>query len=121
MWAELAEIEALLVRGLEEALRRELRIEPWTLSVRTRAGARAVAESLRGEEPLVRALISEARDHPVQDWRRRAPQLESELWPFFVARTEYLANGLALALNEPAPYPVLVWHRGRQEFTRGTG
>ena len=117
-WAELAEIEAVLAFGLEETLQRELHVAPQTLLVRARTGARLLAESLRGEEGLVRALFGRARTHPVRDWRAATPQLESTLWPFFVARTDYLANTLALALNEPAPFPLLLWHPGRHEFTR---
>lgn len=120
-WGELGEIEALLVGALEEILRRELRAEPWTLPTRSRTGARALWESLRGEEALVRALFDKARRHPVHEWRRGAPQIERTLWSFFVARTEHLANTLALALNEPAPYPPLLWHPGRREFTHRTG
>jgi hypothetical protein len=117
-WGELAEIEALLAGAVETTLRRELRVEPWTLFVRGRTGARIIVESLRGERGLVRTLFEEARTHAVREWRQGAPQLEPTLWPFFVARSDYLANTFALALDEPAPHPPLLWHPGRREFTR---
>lgn len=116
-WGELAEIETLLVRELVLALRNELRVEPWSYATRLRAGWRGVLGGLRPEAGLVAGLLRELLEHPVERWRAGAPQLEAGLWPFFSARTRYLANTFALALNEPAPHAPLIWHPGRREFT----
>jgi hypothetical protein len=115
---ELAEIEAILAADLEANLRRELRVEPWTMAMRYRAGLGAIVEALRGEEGLVGALLDRARRQPTDRWRQGAPQLEESLWPFLAGRTEHLANTLALALNQPAPFAPLLWHPGRQQFSR---
>ncbi len=117
-WQELAQIEALLSRVLAETLRHDLRVDPFTYGVRAVSMLRRIRESLRGEERLVQGLFTETRSHPVRQWREGAPQIKGELWSFFEARTEYLANTFALALNEPSPYAPLVWNPGRQEFTR---
>ncbi len=117
-WAELAEIEAILSAILEESLLRELRVAPWTLGMRYRTGFAAIGGALRGEDGLVRSLFGRARVQPTAEWRAGAPQLEGTVWPFLEARTEHLANALALALNEPAPFSTLIWHPGRQEFQR---
>lgn len=115
-WAELAEIEAHLARDLEDCLRLELHVDPWPMTVRIRAGLRGVLTALASEPRLVERLLTGAADHPVERWRRAAPQLEASLWPLFVSRTRHLANAAALALNEPQPYPALFWHANRREF-----
>ena len=115
-WAELARIETKLERDLEDTLRLELRAEPWSWWMRTQALYRGLWLGLHGEPRLVRGLFDNARTHPVEQWRQGAPQLEASLWPLFVARTHHLANILALALDEPAPFDALFWHPSRQEF-----
>ncbi len=114
-WEQLAQIEARLARDLEDTLRLELHTEAWTWLARTRAFYRGPRLGLLGEERLVRELYRSAARHPVDLWRAGAPQLEASLWRFFSARTHYLANTLALALNEPAPHPALIWNPGRRE------
>lgn len=108
-WAELAGIEALLAARLEQALARELRVEPWTWPGRVLAFWRGVAGGLAAERAFAASRLRAATEQPVEQWRAAAPQLESTLWPFFSQRTRYLANTMALALDEPAPYPPLVW------------
>ena len=115
-WAELAEIEALLARDIQDCLRLELHVDPWPMTVRIRAGLRGLATALASEPRLVERLLTEATHHPALQWRQAAPQLEASLWPLFVARTQHLANAAALALNEPQPYPALFWHAARREF-----
>jgi len=115
-WHELAVIEALLAARLATALSRELRVPPWSLAARARAGATFAARALAPETRVVRRVFERARTHPVERWRAAAPQLEGMLWPFFSARTRYLANVAALALSERAPYPPLLWHPARKEF-----
>jgi hypothetical protein len=117
-WQELGAIEAVLVQHLEAALRRELRVEPRPLATRLRMYGRGLCAGLAGERSLVTRLLRESLRSPVQAWREAAPQLEAALWPFFVARTQYLANTLALALDEPTSFSTLVWHPGRREFHR---
>ena len=118
-WAELAQIEQLLAAKLEAVLRRELRAEPWSGFARLRALARGIRGGLEGERSFARRLLEEARAHPVERWRSGTPQLEETLWPFFSARTRYLANTLALALDEPTPHRPLIWHPARREFRGG--
>lgn len=118
-WAELAEIEAVLAQHLVQALRRELRAEPLSFWGRTAAMWRGIAGAVAPERSFVARLFRSASAHPVESWRAGAPQLEADLWPFFSARTHHLANALALALNEPAPYPPLFWHPGAREFRGG--
>ena len=119
-WGELAEIEARLSALVEDVLRGDLRAEPWSLPMRYRAGFGAVVGALRGEPGLLQSLLERARSQPTSSWRRGAPQLEEGLWPFLAERTEHLANTAALALNEPAPFPPLVWHPGRGAFAKPT-
>ena len=115
-WEQLAQIEARLARDLEDTLRLELHTEAWTWLARTRAFYRGPWLGLLGEDRLVRALYHTATTHPVDLWRAGTPQLEASLWPFFSARTHYLANTLALALDEPAPHPARIWNPARQAF-----
>lgn len=115
-WLELVEIERTLGGQLERALRSDLRVEPWSALGRTRSLYRGIWDSLRGERALVVDLFGRASRDPVDAWRRGAPQLEESLWPFFTGRTHYLANTFALALDEPAPFPTVIWHPGRREF-----
>ncbi len=115
-WAELAEIELLLARRLEQALSRELRVAPWTPLDRVRTWLGGLFGGLRPESRLVGELWRATLAHPVERWRTGTPQLEESLWPFFVSRTRHLANALALAQNEPAPYPQIFWHPGRRQF-----
>jgi hypothetical protein len=116
-WAELAEIELLLVAQLQTAIRQELRAQPLTPLVQLSALWRAFRDGLMGGEArLVRRQLHAASSHPVASWRRGAPQLEPSLWPFLEARTHYLANTFALALDEPAPFPPLIWHPGSRSF-----
>ncbi len=115
-WQELAEIEDLLAQHLEAALRSELRVVPHTAFTRIRAHWRGLWGGLASERALIRRLFHESTHSQVEAWRAGAPQLEAVLWPFFVSHTQYLANTLALALDEPAPSPPLIWHPGRREF-----
>ena len=115
-WRELAEIENLLAQRLEGALQSELRVVPHTAFTRIRAHWRGLWGGLASERSLVRQLFHQTSHSQVEAWRAGAPQLESVLWPFFVSRTQYLANTLALALDEPAPSSPLIWHPGRREF-----
>jgi hypothetical protein len=115
-WSELAQIEAQLERDLADTLRLELRSEPWSWLARTRALGRGLGLGITSEAHLIRVLFERVRAHPVERWREDAPQLEASLWPLYVARTHYLANTLALALDEPAPYPALIWNPHRREF-----
>ncbi len=119
-WRELAEIEDLLAQQLEAALRNELRVAPHSAFTRMRAHWRGLWGGLASERALMRRLFHESRHSQVATWRAGAPQLEAVLWPFFAARTQYLANTLALALDEPAPAPPLIWHPGRREFRQGS-
>ena len=75
------------------------------MAVRIRAGVRGVLTALASEPRLVERLLADSARHPVEEWRRVAPQLEASLWPLFVSRTRHLANAAALALNEPQPLP----------------
>jgi hypothetical protein len=118
-WRELADIEKLLGRSLAQALRQELRVAPWTYRGRIQARWRGIVRGLANERWVVARLYQEFSQSPVESWRREVPQLETTLWPFFVARTHYGANTLALALDQPAPFPALIWHPGRQDFQRG--
>jgi hypothetical protein len=115
-WAELAAIEERLAALLTDALRRELRVEPWTFTSGLRALARTARDVALGERAQVERLLAESRTHPVEDWRAAAPGLEKPLWSLMRGRTRHLANTAALALNEPAPYPPLFWHPARGEF-----
>ena len=116
-WAELAQIEAELQDLLEHTLRLELHVEPWTGWGRVQTGISSFLSSLRGERRLLESLLEEATRHPIEHWRNDAPQLEDALWPFLSGRTRYLANMLALALDEPAPFPPLLWQPRRRQFT----
>ena len=117
-WAELASIEALLAATLEQAIQRELKTDPWTTGPWIASLARIVRNGLwGGERSLVARTFAETRSHAVESWRPQAPQLEASLWPFFVDRTRYLANNMALALDERTPYPPLVWNPRRQAFS----
>ncbi len=116
-WKELAMIEALLSRRLEQALMRELHVEPWSSIRQARASIGGLVDGLRSEDAIVRRIAGAAARHPVEQWRQGAPQLEEALWPFFCARTRYLANTMALAIDEPAPHPPLVWNPGRGDFS----
>ena len=116
-WAELGGIEALLCERLVEALRRELRAEPWGTFGQASALLRGISTGLSPERSLLDRLCRKASANPVELWRAGAPQLEATLWPFFSARTRYLANTTALALNQPSPFPPLIWHPGRREFS----
>jgi hypothetical protein len=115
-WRELGEIEALLVESIVEALSCELRAEPWTRFARLRARGRGLLKALAGERGVIERLCREFTHSPVEGWRRATPQLEATVWPFFVARTHYGANTFSLALDQPAPFPPLIWHPGRREF-----
>jgi hypothetical protein len=117
-WSELAEIEAELTRRLEHALRRELRADPWPVPARLHCWLRAQRDIWSGERATLLRQLREASALPLGRWRAGAPQLESALWPFFEQRTHHLANTLALALGEPAPFPAIIWHPGRREFRR---
>ncbi len=116
-WAELAQIEAELQDILEHTLRLELHVEPWTAWGRTAVGVGSFVASLTSERRLLTRLFGAAAHHPVERWRIGVPQLEDALWPFLSGRTRYLANTLALALNEPAPFAQLIWHPRRRQFT----
>ncbi len=116
-WAELAQIEVELKDILEHTLRLELHVEPWTAWGRTAVAIGSFVDSLAGERRLLTRLFGAAAHHPVERWRAGVPQLEDALWPFLSGRTRYLANTLALALNEPAPFSQLIWHPRRREFT----
>lgn len=120
-WHELSEIETLLAQHIEKTLRGELRVEPRSALTTLRAHWRALRGGLAAERSLARRLFRENTGSRVQSWREQAPQLEHVLWPFFVARTQHLANTFALALNEPAPSPPLIWHPGRREFRQQPG
>jgi hypothetical protein len=115
-WSELAQIEQLLVPRLEQALRRELRVEPWPFPSTLQASLLGFWRALAPEAMIARRLYLNAASGAVDRWRTGAPQLEGVVWPFWVERTHYLANTLALALNEPAPYGVLMWHPRLREF-----
>ena len=115
-WNELAEIEAQLAPLLHAALQRELRTEPRPALARVHAWLRGERDSWSGERTLIGRQLREACSWPVAAWRAGNPQLETGLWPFFQGRTQHLANQMALALHEPAPYPAIVWHSGRREF-----
>ncbi len=115
-WAELAEIEARFARDLADTVRLELRAEPWTFVTRTLAFYRGLWLGIQSEPSLVASLFRHAAEHPVDQWREGTPNLEGTLWPFFAARTHHLANTMALALDEPSPYPAIFWHPGRREF-----
>jgi hypothetical protein len=117
-WSELAQIEARLAKRLHSALQSELRAQPWTFAARVRATVRSLRDEWSRERPLLVRRLREAQALPVAAWRAGNPQLEARVWPFLQNRTEHLANALALALNEPAPFPPIVWHAGRQEFLR---
>ncbi len=120
-WRTLCEIERLLVARVEQALRQDLRVEPRPWQIALSGQLRGLRIALAAERGTVRRLHDEAVRARVSSWRERAPQLEARLWPFFTERTQYLANTLALALNEPAVFPALVWHSGRREFRHATG
>ena len=115
-WQELCEVEGFLVSALREVLRRELRVEPQTLLMRLRTGWRCLSVALVGEQNVIVRLLGEGVASPLETWRRDATQLEASLWPFFVSRTQHLANVCALALDEPAPFPPLIWHPGQRQF-----
>ena len=115
-WSELAQIEHLLKPRLEQALRRELRVEPWPFPTPLQASLMAFWRALAPEGLVARRLFLNAASGAVDRWRTGAPQLEGLVWPFWVERTHYLANTLALALNEPAPYPILMWQPRQREF-----
>ncbi len=117
-WQELCEIETLLVHALREVVRRELHAEPHTLLMRMHTGWRCLSVALMGERNVIVRLLREGVASPLETWRRDAPQLETSLWPFFVSRTQHLANVCALALDEPAPFPPLIWHPGQRGFQR---
>ena len=115
-WAELAEIEARLARDLDDTIRLELRVGGFTFIGRALAFYRGIWLGLQSETWVVNKLFRDAAEHPIEQWREASPQLEASLWPFFVKRTHHLANTLALALDEPSPYPIIFWHPGRHEF-----
>ena len=117
-WSEIAEIDALLVLQLETALTRELRATPWPGLSRARAFYAGIYRGFRGERDLALQLFEEARDEPVGAWRARAPQLEASLWPFWEDRNHFVANSLALALSEPAPFPAVIWISRERRFRR---
>ncbi|MFQ5513400.1 MAG: hypothetical protein ACE5FG_03095 [Myxococcota bacterium] len=117
-WRELSEIELQLTNVLENVIRSELRETPWNGWLRLRAQALGCRGALGAEQRLIQRVHRRCVDAPLEQWRDARPQLEGVLWPFFVDRTQYLANTLALALDEPAPYRPLIWHPGRREFTR---
>jgi hypothetical protein len=117
IWSELSEIESILGGHLQGAIQQELRAKPWTPAVQLSALWRTLQNGLlAGEARLIQRQLRAASSHPVSAWRRGAPQLEPSLWPFLEARTHYLANTFALALDEPAPFPALIWHPGTQSF-----
>ncbi len=115
-WMELAEVESRLRHCLEQGIRHELRTDAWTYLLRVRTVARGLRLALVGERAVVERLRHTSACAPLEAWRRGAPQLEQRLWPLLVPRTHHLANALSLALNEPAPFPPLIWHPGRGEF-----
>lgn len=116
-WAELAQIEAELQDLLQHTLQLELHVDPWTRWGRSGTALGSFIDSLASERRLLQRLFAGALHHPVEHWRAGVPQLEDALWPFLSARTRYLANTLALALDEPAPFPPLVWQPRRRQFT----
>ena len=117
-WEELSSIETLLAALVEQAIQRQLKIEPWTTGPWVASLARVARNGLfGGERSVVARILGETRSHPVDGWRAGAPQLETSLWPFFVDRTRYLANTMSLALDERAPYPPRVWNPRRQGFS----
>ncbi len=115
-WGLLAQIEAELQDMLQHTLRLELHVEPWSPWGQLRSTLASFRDGARGERALMTRLFLEAAAHPIERWRVGAPQLEDALWPFMSARTRYLANTVALALDEPAPFPPLVWNPRRREF-----
>ncbi len=115
-WNELAQIEAVLAHHIEEALKRELRVEPRTVLTRVRKRWRQLSRGVAREHTLVARMLRESCRSPVSTWREQTPQLEGSLWSFFVARTQYFANTFSLALNEPTPFPPLVWYPSRRTF-----
>ena len=120
-WRELGEIESLLEHTLRDVIRRELRAEPAPYFSFLKARWRGLRVGLGNEDSAVRRLLSELTQSSVDQWREGAPQLEASLWPFLTDRTHYLANTLSLALSEPAPYPAMIWHPGRREFSSRAG
>ena len=119
-WAELAGIEALLAARVEQAIQRELRTDPWTTGPWIASLVRIARNGLwGGERSVVARTFAETRAHRVETWRQQSPQLEASLWPFFVDRTRYLANSMALALDERTPHPPLVWNPRRRASAPG--
>jgi hypothetical protein len=117
-WAELADIEAELARQLEQNLRRELRADPFPVLSAGRAFLRQTVDRFSPERALAQRRLTETRELPLSRWRAGIPQLENGLWDFTIGRSHHLANTLALALNEPAPFPVVVWQPARRQFRR---
>ena len=117
-WQELATIEALLSRDLEDCIRLELHEEPWNPWAHIFTVFGGLWRSFGSEEKLLRSLHASLSSLPLDQWRTGAPQLEPSLWPFFANRTPYLANTAALALNEPPPYPTLIWLPRERKFRK---
>ncbi len=115
-WHELAEIEAFLSYQLEQNLRREMKATPWSPFRQMRAMFQGYWIGFGDEEARIRRAHQLVVASPVERWRAGAPQLEASLWPFFQDRTHYLANTFSLALNEPAPFPTLIWRPDRRAF-----
>jgi hypothetical protein len=117
-WAELAEIEAELARQLDLNLRRELRAEPFPPLCTLRVLLRETLDRFSPERSVILRRMAETRDLPLARWRAGSPQLENGFWDFAIGRSHHLANTLALALDEPAPFPVVVWQPARRQFRR---
>ena len=117
-WQELATIEALLARDVEDCIKLELHEEPWSPWSHMGTVFRGLFLSIGSDEKVLRKLHADLADHPVDHWRAGAPQLEASLWPLFANRTHYLANTVALALNEPPPYPTLIWLPRERKFRK---
>ncbi|MCP4007289.1 MAG: hypothetical protein GY725_24160 [bacterium] len=116
-WLELAQIEALLAHQLEQTVQRELKENAWSPLRQMQALFGGLFDGVIGEQSLVTRVAAAAARHPVDQWRAGNPQLEQSLWQLFSNRTHYLANTTALALNERAPYPPIVWNPGRRSFS----
>ena len=117
-WAELAEIDSLVAATLHEVMRREFRSEPGGPWADLTAAVTGLTGGLVSERRLLSRLHERCAAQPVERWRAGAPQLEASLWPLFCDRTQHLANSVALALNEPAPHPAIIWQPHLRAFRR---
>jgi hypothetical protein len=117
-WGELADIEALTLPQLERALRSELHVEPGGTTAQVRIAMGSLRDGLRSERALLEALARRPSAHQIESWRAGTPQLEGSLWPWLADRCQHLANAVALALSEPAPYTVVIWQPRERRFQR---